>query len=541
MGFDEGTRELTVIMADLVISPEWARALDQPAAAGQWIGSFELRLAAAPAPGVPLKTLGVAPRAGPRELDVLLGELYDLMSVGRLGTYPDGLNGLSAATTSCNYGYVDVPWRIGNMPLDPAHPTIGLALFREKDDRLEMLGKNWLKHGFLALANDQCDLGCVGGGGNYLAVGCSDTYSAGNNAARLYLGPREEFNPHTGGWEPCGSFFDGEPADCNRSYFGEAPDDVAHRLEVHDADLGDPDARYFYEGCYYVADDEYLPNNIGWRECTTTWDGSRWRFSTIGMPLQLEPNPNPVVFNWGDVHETKAVAPDDGLVILATKVTRPDSDWHYEYALYNRTSDRGVYSFAVPVGTANVSQVGFRDADRDAASDWTVTVADGMVTWSTDDHATDPDAPALFFQTLFNFWFDADRAPVPSSATAGIFKPGLGTTVFLDTQGPALASPGAPVRDAPAAIRLSSLEPNPFSHGTALRFALPRRGRVRLSVLDVTGRVVQVLTDDTAPPGRTVVRWDGRDSSGRPAANGVYFFPIDSDHGTRVTKGTLLR
>jgi hypothetical protein len=37
------------------------------------------------------------------------------------------------------------------------------------------------------------------------------------------------------------------------------------------------------------------------------------------------------------------------------------------------------------------------------------------------------------------------------------------------------------------------------------------------------------------------VVWDGLDDSGRPAPSGVYFFRAQSDSGTSVSEGALIR
>jgi hypothetical protein len=46
-----------------------------------------------------------------------------------------------------------------------------------------------------------------------------------------------------------------------------------------------------------------------------------------------------------------------------------------------------------------------------------------VISWSTDTFATDPNANALRFATMFNFWFDAD-SPSPTSHALTFFKPG---------------------------------------------------------------------------------------------------------------------
>jgi hypothetical protein len=216
--------------------------------------------------------------------------------------------------------------------------------------------------------------------------------------------------------------------------------------------------------------------------------------------------------------------------------------WHYEYAVYNRSSARGLRSFAVPTGFAAVTNAGFHDPDADALNDWTADVVPGTVTWSTDDWSTDPGANALHYQLMFNFRFDADAPPVASQALAGIFGPGIGSTLLVPTRAPAWGSVSAP----PAAgtgepLSLVAAEPNPFAGATRIVFGLDRERAVRLSVLDVTGRAVRILHDGRAPAGRSTVAWDGRDETGRRTAAGIYFFRLESGAESRTLKGVLLR
>jgi hypothetical protein len=65
--------------------------------------------------------------------------------------------------------------------------------------------------------------------------------------------------------------------------------------------------------------------------------------------------------------------------------------------------------------------------------------------------------------------------------------------------------------------------PNPFIRGTLIRYAVPRKMRVRLAVHDVRGRLVQVLTDKEAEPGEHTLMWDGKDSNGQLVGPGIYF------------------
>jgi hypothetical protein len=547
LSFDAAKRALVMRMGDVVISRAWAEQLGRSELAGAWIGSVDLEIPAAGPDDVaaaPARTGASAP-ATPG-LDVELAELYALTEIGRDVPYPDGSGGFSASTTSCNPGSVPVAWQLEtvNGPLIETHPFIGLALYRlDANGVLEMIGKNWIKHGFFATNANDCQYGCTAAA-NSLGVGCADTYNVSHNGARLYLGPREEVNPHTGSWTACGSFFDATPVDCKRHYLGGGFSEVEHRLEAWDDDLGLPGARYFYEGVYYVEGDENIANNIGWKECLVSWIGF-WSISDlISDPGWTQRDTDgALIATWGDQQVSAPAAADDGTLWFAVKVdSLGGGQWHYEYAVYNYTSDRGLYSFAVPTGSANVTSVDFHDVDHDSTTDWTVTTSPGLVTWSTDDWATDPSAPALGYQSLFNFRFDADAPPVASQVLGGLFKPGLGTGVSAGLLAPAAAATAAlPPPAAASAFALLGVEPNPTHGRASISFSLDRDRDVRLSVVDVTGRTLRVLHEGRTSPGRSSAVWDGLDASGARAAAGVYFLRLQSHGASRTTKLTLLR
>jgi hypothetical protein len=92
----------------------------------------------------------------------------------------------------------------------------------------------------------------------------------------------------------------------------------------------------------------------------------------------------------------------------------------------------------------------------------------------------------------------------------------LSGTVVLDV-------PPAPVR---AGLSLAAPYPNPAHSGADLAFELGGPGVVTAEVLDVGGRRVCALSGGAFPPGRHVVRWDGRDGAGHPVAGGVYFVRV---------------
>jgi flagellar hook assembly protein FlgD len=57
---------------------------------------------------------------------------------------------------------------------------------------------------------------------------------------------------------------------------------------------------------------------------------------------------------------------------------------------------------------------------------------------------------------------------------------------------------------------------------------MPHPGRVRLTIVDVTGRLVRTVTEETRGAGDHQDRWDGRDERGREVPSGVYFSVLET-------------
>ncbi len=83
--------------------------------------------------------------------------------------------------------------------------------------------------------------------------------------------------------------------------------------------------------------------------------------------------------------------------------------------------------------------------------------------------------------------------------------------------------------------------PNPFNPVTTIRFGLPAKARVTIDVYDVAGRLVTTLADGSYPPGEHEVVWNGRDTSGRGVAAGVYFYSMKSESFEDRKKMILLK
>ena len=81
-------------------------------------------------------------------------------------------------------------------------------------------------------------------------------------------------------------------------------------------------------------------------------------------------------------------------------------------------------------------------------------------------------------------------------------------------------------------------QPNPASGATDIKFTLAADERIELSIYDLSGRAVRSLARGTFGAGQNSVHWDGLDSSGRPAAPGIYMVRLKGTH-TQATHNVV--
>jgi chitodextrinase len=98
-----------------------------------------------------------------------------------------------------------------------------------------------------------------------------------------------------------------------------------------------------------------------------------------------------------------------------------------------------------------------------------------------------------------------------------------------------------PVASEELTFDLAQNYPNPFNPTTAIRFALPQEGRVRLTIYNALGQQVRVLVHAEQGAGVHTVQWDGRDAGGRPASSGIYFYHLEIGTRSAVRRMVLAR
>ena len=93
----------------------------------------------------------------------------------------------------------------------------------------------------------------------------------------------------------------------------------------------------------------------------------------------------------------------------------------------------------------------------------------------------------------------------------------------------------------PVDFTLAQNFPNPFNSATTIRFTLPDRAAIELSLHNLSGQKIATLATGERPAGLYSFTWDGRDKSGRALASGLYLYRLRTDNRTETRKLTLLR
>lgn len=90
------------------------------------------------------------------------------------------------------------------------------------------------------------------------------------------------------------------------------------------------------------------------------------------------------------------------------------------------------------------------------------------------------------------------------------------------------------IEDTPAVFALEQNYPNPFNPSTTIKYSVPQKSDVKLTVYNVLGMKVAELVNETKSAGNYAVQWDAAQVS-----SGVYFYTINAS-GKTLTKRMML-
>ncbi|MBU8870860.1 MAG: choice-of-anchor D domain-containing protein, partial [Gemmatimonadales bacterium] len=92
----------------------------------------------------------------------------------------------------------------------------------------------------------------------------------------------------------------------------------------------------------------------------------------------------------------------------------------------------------------------------------------------------------------------------------------------------------------PAATQLLPNVPNPFNPQTEIRFELKDPGPVRVTIYDVSGRLVRTLLNEGLGAGQHSRTWYGKDDKGRQAPSSAYYIQLETEGKVYHRKVMLL-
>jgi len=165
--------------------------------------------------------------------------------------------------------------------------------------------------------------------------------------------------------------------------------------------------------------------------------------------------------------------------------------------------------------------------------------------------AVDPDgSPVAYVFSNHPAWMTAGDSTLAGSAPAGEGSASftvtasdgsnstvLNVTVTIQKSTNVARSDGT----VPDCYSLSENYPDPFNPYTSVRFGLPVRAEVGLSVLDIRGKRVREVFHGVKEAGRYEAVWDGKDAAGIALPSGVYFFEMRAETFRSVHKMALIR
>ena len=93
----------------------------------------------------------------------------------------------------------------------------------------------------------------------------------------------------------------------------------------------------------------------------------------------------------------------------------------------------------------------------------------------------------------------------------------------------------------PTVWELSNVTPNPFMDIAVIKYAVPTKANVNISIYDVTGELVKTLVNGPVDVGYYTIRWNGRDAHGKKVAQGVYFVKMTAPSFVATRKVLVVR
>ena len=360
---------------------------------------------------------------------------------------------------------------------------------------------SWLKNGTGSGAGNLCGACQPSGSSQLLGVACSDPYGASTNGSQATLSPRSEVNASTGYFP----FPGGNPA-----WSGA----LARRIQCQAADVNpalNAGALYYGEAQYVRADDAaagHQNNNASYRPMT---------FAAGSFNATLDGRDRPAAARDHAPGRRPIRRRDPDRRLPERRAVHRREEGHEPRRRQSPLRVRGPEPELRPLGPRlHRGLPRGHDRSRTRASRTSTTTAASLtraplgrsrstaatISWATELFAANPNANALRWGTLYNFWFDA-TAPAETAKTIEPFKP-------EPCPADPVITPGADLR-VQRQRRRSTTRRSRGSTGPTATTRRERPDRVHVHVLrddlhvalDVDERVRHVRSRRTRTPGST--------------------------------------
>ena len=93
----------------------------------------------------------------------------------------------------------------------------------------------------------------------------------------------------------------------------------------------------------------------------------------------------------------------------------------------------------------------------------------------------------------------------------------------------------------PSSFALHDNYPNPFNPKTQIRFNLPQRNNVNITIYNMLGQKVKVFSMINTPAGTHSITWNAANQNGQPLSAGVYLYQMISKDFVQTRKMVLLK
>jgi hypothetical protein len=152
-----------------------------------------------------------------------------------------------------------------------------------------------------------------------------------------------------------------------------------------------------------------------------------------------------------------------------------------------------------------------------------------------------PQNPNFARDPTFDLSAHRNSAPgfvdIDNDSDLDLFSGALGGGIIFYENQEVISSinPEIQQENVPNSFRLYQNFPNPFNPTTTIKYYLPISAFVELTVFNNIGQGIKTLINKNQPRGNYKALWDGVDSKGRQAGNGIYYYHLK----IRTKKGQL--